>query len=312
MSNISANIHISDPYAYNLNVHFQGPMLTTPIYNDPSHSSADYDNLIRTSMLNKFYKSDYRGKELAELLEIAKTINEKISDEYVKLIEELTRDQCDSWLWEKQRVGRVTGSTFKLVCQTSLKKPAKSTIMKICHPEKCRFTSAATTYGKKMEPIARKIFVENMKKNHGNFTCSQTGLIIDPLCQFFAVSPDGTCSCDCCGKYLVEIKCPFCLSDPKSTVEDLLNLKQAYIFKENDSYQLNKKHPYYYQLQIQMAVCGLNSCYFYVWSPKIEIPPIEIQFEPNFWIVNSLKAFRFAKTVIAPELMNCYYTKTYA
>lgn len=102
--------------------------------------------------------------KLADLLEIAKTIDEKISDKYVKLIDELTRDLSDSWLWEKLRVGRITGSTFKLVCQTQLKKPAKSTIMKICYPEKCRFTSEATTYGKKMEPIARKMFEENMKK----------------------------------------------------------------------------------------------------------------------------------------------------
>lgn len=301
-------VNISD------SVHFQVPMLTTAVCNDRNdvpNCSSDYGYLIRNSILNKFYKSDYRGKGLTELLEIAKTIDEKISDKYVKLTEELTRGQSDSWLWEKLRVGRVTGSTFKCVSSGNLKKPAKSTIMKTCYPEKCRFTSKATTYGTKMEPIARKAFVEKMKKKHSNFSFSCNGLTIDPLCQFFAVSPDATCSCDCCGKYLLEIKCPYSLSEPNATVEDLLNLKKPYILMENNEYQIDKKHSYYYQLQIQMAVCRLQLSYLYIWSAQIQIR-IKVQFDPIFWTTNSVKAYRFVKTVIVPEIMNSHYTKTYA
>lgn len=77
--------------------------------------------------------------QLQELLGIAKSITIQMSASDIKLTEELTLKQSDSWLWQKMRVGRVTGSTFMLVCRTNIKKPAKSTIMKICYPEKCVF-----------------------------------------------------------------------------------------------------------------------------------------------------------------------------
>lgn len=270
----------------------------------------DYDNIIRLSLVNLYYNADFQGMGLEQLLETAKSITVTIPTKFLKIIENLTVKQKDSWLWEKLRVGRITGSTFKAVCRTNLKKPAKSTVMKICYPEKTRFESKATKYGNDMEPTARKMFVENMKNKHDNFTCVETGLKIDPLCNFFAVSPDGMCTCDCCGTYLVEIKCPFSMSSAQCTIQDLLNLKDPYILKENDSYKINQNHPYFYQLQIQMAVCGVQFCYFYVWCPKLQIS-LKIPFDQTFWQENSVKAFRFATTVIVPELMNSFYTKTY-
>lgn len=151
-----------------------------------------------------------------------------------------------------------------------------------------------------------------MEKDHTNFSCSLNGLIIDSMCNFFAVSPDATCKCDCCGTYLLEIKCPYSMSHPHSTIQDLLNLKDPYILLENGVYKINKKHSYYYQLQIQMSVCRLQFSYLYVWSPKPQFClKIPLLFEPGFWQENSVKAFRFAKTVIVPELMNSFYTKTY-
>lgn len=74
---------------------------------------------------------------------------------------------------------------------------------------------------------------------------------------------------------------------------------------------MNRNHAYFYQVQIQMAVCHVDFCYFYIWSDKIQIPPLKIPFEPTFWREKSVKAFRFAKNVIIPELMNSFYTKTY-
>ncbi|KAG4076484.1 hypothetical protein HA402_014448 [Bradysia odoriphaga] len=275
-----------------------------------SVSTTDYDNIIQLSLINTLYKSDFKGKGLEELLEIAKSIVVKIPEKYIKMIETLTVSQKESWLWEKHRVGRVTGSVFKSVCRTNVKKPAKSTVMKICYPERTRVTSKQMKYGNDMEPIARKMFIESMQKSHTNFSCVETGLVIDTLCNFFAASPDGTCMCDCCGKYLVEIKCPFSMASPTSTIQDILNLKDPYISLENNSYKLNQNHSYYYQMQIQMAVCKFQFSYFNVWSPKVQIR-LKVPFDSAFWQENSVKAFRFAKTVIVPESMNSFYTKTY-
>lgn len=270
----------------------------------------DYDNIIRLTLVNTFYNHNYKGKCLQELLEIGRSIVVQIPANYIKMIETLTVQQKDCWLWGKHRVGRITGSVFKLVCRTNVKKPAKSTIMRICYPELNRTTSKAMQYGNDMEAIARKMFIDGMGRKHENFSCVQSGLVIDPLCNFFAASPDGVCKCDCCGTYLVEIKCPFSMSSPKSTIEDLLSLKDPYILRENDSYKVNRYHSYFYQVQMQMAVCGVQFCYFYVWSPRIQIR-LKVPFDAVFWQENSVKAFRFAKNVIVPELMNSFYTKTY-
>lgn len=80
------------------------------------------------------------------------------------------------------RVGRVTGSTFKSACVTNIKKPAKTTIMKMCYPEESRFSSPQTAYGTKMEECALRMFVEEMRKSHTNFSYNLSGLIIDSLC----------------------------------------------------------------------------------------------------------------------------------
>lgn len=270
----------------------------------------DDDAVIRETLINTFFKTEFQGKPLQELLEISKTISVQMSDNTIKLVEELTKAQHGNWLWEKQRVGRITGSTFKSACITNLKKPARSTIMKICYPEKCHFTSPQTSYGNKMELVARKMFIEKMEREHTNFTCNISGLVIDPVCNFFAVSPDGVCKCDCCGSYLVEIKCPYSLSSPHSSITDLLNLKNPYILHENNSLVINRKHEYFYQLQIQMAVCRVEFSYFYIWSQSIQVC-VRVCFEQDFWLENSVKAFRFARNVIVPELMNSCYSKTY-
>lgn len=266
--------------------------------------------MILQTLVNKFYKPEYKKMQLLELLKVAKTIDFQMSEDDVKRVEEATRDQCNSWMWEKHRVGRVTGSSFKLVCQTTIQKPAKSTIMKICYPEITRFESKATTYGKEMEPVALKMFIESTNA-HSNFSCSRPGLTIDPLCNFFAVSPDAISKCDCCDNRIVEIKCPFSLASADATIQNLLTFKDPYILFENGSYKMNKDHLYFYQLQIQMAVCRVKVSYFYVWSPQLQIA-FEVPFEPKFWQEKSVKAFRFANMVIVPELMNSYYTKTYA
>jgi hypothetical protein len=47
--------------------------------------------------------------------------------------------------------------------------------------------------------------------------------------------------------------------------------------------ELNQKHPYYTQLQGQMAVTGLQMGHFFVWSPKGSLQSI-VNFDPMFWV----------------------------
>lgn len=247
---------------------------------------------------------------MEQLLSIAKSIKFRLTDDDIDFIKNLTVDQSKSWHWEKLRVGRVTGSTFKKVCKGNFAKPAKSTIMKICYPEKIRFNTAATQYGKDWEDYAKIQFDSIMSSEHENYHSQRCGLLVSKLCNFFAFSPDAVCDCSCCGKFLVEIKCPFSIKDPESTIEDLLSISDPYILLENNEYVLNRKHDYYFQIQMGMGIYGCEFGYFYVWSPKLMVLD-KVKFNQQLWDENNVLAYRYVKSVIIPEMMNGYYTKTY-
>lgn len=225
-------------------------------------------------------------------------------------IEQITRTQSNTWYWHKLRMGRVTGSNFRRVCRTNANNPSKSILKSICYPEKSTFFSEAVNYGKKMEPTALLNFIERMKASHINFKCKSMGLVVDVDFPFFAVSPDGCCECECCGHYLVEIKCPISIAGDNSSIENLFKLSDPFIKVVNGEYLLKTDHTYYYQIQMQMAICKLKLCHFFIWSPGLQLHII-VKFDPVFWCENSAKAYKFVKNCLIPELMNSYYTKIY-
>lgn len=261
--------------------------------------------------LNMYCKTEYKNFDLQMLQDTSTGIVMNITEDDAKFVEAITREQHKNWIWEKLRVGRVTGSIFKSVCRGRLKTPSKTLLMKMCYPELSKFVSAATEYGKREEDEARQTFVKEMQSIHKNFSCTAVGLVIDYRNPFFAVSPDGICKCDCCGEVMLETKCPYTLCKRKSTYEDLLKITDPYIARNNNEYNVVTTHSYYYQMQLQMAICGINRCYFYVWSKHMKPLTLEVLVDFNFMNENLPKAEKYVKQVIVPELMNCCYTKTY-
>ncbi len=70
-----------------------------------------------------------------------------MSEDQVKMVEEVTRDQSKSKVWFQQRTGRVTASRLKSELCTFLANPSQSIIKSICYPESSKFYSAACTWG---------------------------------------------------------------------------------------------------------------------------------------------------------------------
>ena len=71
---------------------------------------------------------------------------------------------------------------------------------------------------------------------------------------------------------------------------------------------LDTKHPYYFQVQMQMGVCKLESAYFVVWTEKslhIEL----VTFEPEFWEDMCRKSKHVFDTAIMPELVGKFYSR---
>ena len=44
---------------------------------------------------------------------------------------------------------------------------------------------------------------------HRNFEVSDSGLVIHPSYPLMGSSPDSFVECDCCGRGVIEVKCPF-------------------------------------------------------------------------------------------------------
>lgn len=289
--------------------------LVTPPLNDKyapaiqRPENVDDQVYIRVSKLclpNYFYKPEYKSLSLIDLREKGKSIKVEYTDDDIAFIENNTK--TTNWYWQRLRVGRVTATTFKKVCCTSIDKPAISYLKQICWPELCSFTSTATEFGKKNEPIAVKRFCDEMCIKHKNFSYRKIGIVVNKKYPFFSATPDGIVNCDCCGVSLLEVKCPWTLNKAPTSLQDFSKIKNSFLIFENNDFQLSKKHEYYFQVQMQMALLEYNFCYFYVWG-KNEQCVIKIDRDTSFWETNSIKAMSFVKNVIIPELMGNYFTK---
>lgn len=263
-----------------------------------------FPRAVRLFMINYYFKPEYKHLSEVELLRIAEKIRINVTLDDVQFIEQITQGR--SWYWQKLRAGRVTASKFKSVCESSLSDPDKNLLTEICYPEKCFYASDVN----RTERVALASFTSQMRKLHRNFNCERVGLIVDHICPYFAATPDGLCSCQCCGEYFVEIKCPFGIAKVNASVEDLMQLKDCFMEISNGAYCLRHDHAYYYQLQMQMAVGKKKFAFFYVWSTRFRITN-KILFDSLFWAANRVKALKFAKKVLGIELMNSYYTNTY-
>lgn len=259
-------------------------------------------------MVNYYFKPAYKHLQKVELLKIAENIEINLTLDDARFIEEITQDGWKSWYWQRLRTGRITASKFMAVCNASLSNPDKSLLTKICYPEKCGNSSKNDQTAFMI--MAMESFVSQMKKLHANFSWKTVGLIVDPNYPYFAATPDALCSCQCCGDYFVEIKCPFGAAQQNASVENLMQLNDSFMETINGVYCLRQDHAFYYQLQMQMALGKQKFAIFYVWSTKFRITN-KIPFDCSFWKENSMKALRFAKNVLSIELMNSYYTNTY-
>ena len=87
-------------------------------------------------------------------------------------------------------------------------------IRPICHPESVKFRSAATTWGCTYEKTALEDYKAAAIHTHDSLVISESGLVVNPDYPEIGASPDAVVYCSCCGQGLVEVKCPYCATDP--------------------------------------------------------------------------------------------------
>ena len=188
---------------------------------------------------------------------------EEISEEDKEFIERSTREQGNSLLWYSIRVGRITASVAHSVLHTNMDSPSASVLLKICMPGN-RIHTTAISWGKDNEEKAIQSLLVELRKVHKNVSIGKTGLRLHPKFNFIGASADGVGSCDCHGKFLVEVKCPFKHRD-KLSIHDCLNDSSFCI---GHNLQHKEGHPYMTQVQLQMNVHERKEVLFTVWTPQ--------------------------------------------
>ena len=263
--------------------------------------------------LQQLYDQKYISCSYIELLNACEKVEVMITEEMAVLVELETRDQSNCKLWFTYRAGRITASRMKSVCHTDSSNPSQSLVKTIVYPEAFRFTSKATSWGCKHERKARDYYEKQMMGHHG-FVVSNSGLSINPKWPHLGTSPDGMISCHCCGKGVVEIKCPYCYrNDDIDTVT--IDSKQFCLCKHsNGNSYLDKGHAYYYQVQTQIFICDVEYCDFVVCTfPESQCEPtihIERIFpDGDFWSNCVDKSLHFFKVCILPEILGRWYSR---
>ena len=222
--------------------------------------------------------------------DVTKTFFESIevTCDQVDKIEEASRGQSESEVWKNQRKGRITASIchtvftkYKSVVRNPTKKQKVSPLVSeivfggppLDHIE-------AVKWGREHEKNAREDFVRTISPRHENFTVKTSGLHVCKEFPYIAASPDGIVDCECCGKAVLELKCPY-----KIKGQNIIESFKETDFLEacNGEIHLKTSHKYFTQIQCQMAVLKMKNCFFSVWTgqgtPFTEL----IKFDGTFW-----------------------------
>lgn len=194
---------------------------------------------------------------------------------------------------------------MKAVTRTDSSNPSQSLIKSICYPFDNKFESDATKWGHKHEDNAIQSLICKFEEDgHENVVVEQCGLFVSEDQPFIAATPDGIISCDCCGKQLVEVKCPFSIKDEK-----LYENENFYLKKDHDGeFRLDREHEYFFQVQTQMGVTQIESCLFVVWTTQ-DVHIEQILFDQAMWQEMCFTAEHFFYTALLPELVGKFYTR---
>ncbi|XP_065289012.1 uncharacterized protein [Dermacentor albipictus] len=215
-----------------------------------------------------------------------------------------TLGQADNKLWHATRTGRLTASMFKRFCRCV--KP-EGLLRTVFYPNG-KAMSEAIAYGRKHEKDAVDLYVQLQQMRGTNVQSHETGLHIHPQYPFLAASPDRIIVLD--GEEgLLEVKCP--LSKKGLTIEEASeDRKFCCALEEDNEVVLKKDHPYYFQMQGQMAITGHAWCDFVIWTENEQasepncIYIQRIYFNSKFWESEMLPALlHFTKWAFVPELI---------
>ncbi|XP_074100011.1 uncharacterized protein LOC141528057 isoform X2 [Cotesia typhae] len=214
--------------------------------------------------INAIFQNQRSSKFLNELEQVK--VN-PLKECCQKIISNLSGDVVDVGLktmefhstWLKERQLRITGSdSYQLFTYNNNKNPDwRKKSIKYFYSESV--VNCYTQHGLKNEPLARNLYDES----EPSYTVIECGLVVCHNNSWLGFSPDGVVfDSNNIPVKLIEIKCPY--EGKKNNFQETLQ-KVKWLVIENGQITLKKKHLYYAQIQIGMAVFVVGT---YFWKTK--------------------------------------------
>ena len=225
------------------------------------------------------------------------TMMNNISKRTLLKIYRRTEGQGSNTDWLFYRKGIVTGTLTKRIWgyiyeNRSNAETINKAISKVISFD-LRFP--AIVYGRESESLASRDFVQQYKKNHRNVKFFEYGLKLDENIKYFGGSVDGVIQCDCCGKFIIEIKAPYRLRDD-SVHENFSILEYL-----NEDKSLKTIHPYFFQIQSYLGLYNLPKAFLIVWS-KMDFLVIDVNFDSIFYKKLTDAVQEYYKNIYLPSL----------
>ncbi|XP_078060460.1 uncharacterized protein LOC144486270 [Mustelus asterias] len=229
-----------------------------------------------------------------------------ISRQRKEEIEKETQGQRENPVWFEQRRNRITASVAhkishcKFVNGKSTEVP--QSYLKSVVGQGSKVMTPAMKWGVQNESVAIRKYEKLKSEDTGHHISVQScGLFIDPEKDWLAASPDGIVVDKTMGDTvgLVEVKCPYKHRD--HTVREACGDRNFCLQYNKGEFQLKKDHPYFTQIQCQLAVLDLEKADFVVYTNR-EVAIVPVESDRKFWgnAVDKLEDF-YVRAVL-PEL----------
>uniref|UniRef100_A0A8C5PAV4 YqaJ viral recombinase domain-containing protein n=1 Tax=Leptobrachium leishanense TaxID=445787 RepID=A0A8C5PAV4_9ANUR len=233
-------------------------------------------------------------------------LESQLSLEDIEKVEKDTRGQSGNPEWFKLRQNRITAS---LAHQISHSRFANNKTMEI--PQSYlkavlgtgpRVQTTAMNWGIKNERNAVHAYEKLVSLKTGKqVQVEECGLYIHPKKNWLAASPDGVVRDVLTGDmlYILEVKCPHKHKD--HTIREACDDRQFCLRPDGNSYQLRIDHPYYTQVQCQLAVTNMQHADFVVYTNK-DLAVVPVTFNAELWKETEPKLEKFYYEAVLPKL----------
>ena len=243
--------------------------------------------------LRGYYLLNPSEKDIAESLRNMYSL--VVTDEDRDFVQKSTILQSNSLLWNKLRIGRITASSAHDVLHTCFENPSTSLIKRICMEGK-KLNVPSLNWGIENESKALETYKSLIENDHIDLKFEKAGLLLDKKYHVLGASADAIGQCQCHGKFIIEVKCPFKHRHAKS-INDCISDK---MFCLDNELKLKSNHRYMTQVQMQMHIYNISNCHFLIWNSQFS-HAVEISYKDFNEKMDRL--FQFHEKYIGPELI---------